>query len=76
MIADWKPIIFLVKGSKPNIIWNFIQNMIESKPPDSKTTLNYLFLPSSLAVFNVNPKKNLFHILFTAIILFVIMSGL
>ena len=35
IIADWKPIIFLVKGSKPNIVGDhFIHDMIESKPSD------------------------------------------
>jgi len=35
MIADWKPSIFLVKGSKPSIVGDyFIHDVIESKPPD------------------------------------------
>jgi hypothetical protein len=38
MIADWKPIIFLVKGSKPNIVGYFLHDMIESKPHNK--TLN------------------------------------
>jgi hypothetical protein len=38
MIVDWKPIIFLVKGSKPNILGDLIHDMIESKPLDK--TLN------------------------------------
>ena len=39
MIAEWKPILFLGKGSKPNIAGDyFIHDMVESKPPDK--TLN------------------------------------
>ena len=35
----WKPILFLVKGSKPNVAGDyFIHDMIESKPHDK--TLN------------------------------------
>jgi hypothetical protein len=34
IIADWKPILFLVKGSKPNLVGDLIHDMIESRPPD------------------------------------------
>jgi site-specific DNA-methyltransferase (adenine-specific) len=56
MIADWKPIIFLVKGSKPNIVGGFIHDMIESKPPDkslndwAQSTVESEYLISKLIV--------------------------
>jgi len=35
IIADWKPILFLVQGSKPIIAGDyFIHGIIESKPPN------------------------------------------
>jgi hypothetical protein len=34
MITDWNPILFLVQGSKPNIVGYLVNDMIESKPPD------------------------------------------
>jgi hypothetical protein len=37
IIADWKPILFLVKGSKPNVVGDLIHEMIESKPPKKDT---------------------------------------
>jgi len=35
IIADWKPILFLVQGSKPNIAGDYFRHgTIESKPPN------------------------------------------
>jgi hypothetical protein len=36
IMADWEPILILVKDSKPNIIGDLIHEMIESKPPEKK----------------------------------------
>ena len=58
MIADWKPIIFLIKGSKPNIVGDFIHDVIESKPPDkslndwAQSTVEAECLISKLTVEN------------------------
>jgi len=58
MIADWKPIIFVVKGSKPNIVGDFIHDMIESKHPDkslndwAQSTVEAEYLISKLTVEN------------------------
>jgi hypothetical protein len=58
MIADWKPIIFLIKGSKPNIVGDFIHDLIESKPPDkslndwAQSTVEAECLISKLTVEN------------------------
>jgi hypothetical protein len=58
MIAGWKPIIFLVKGSKPNIVGDFIPDVIESKPPDKslndwvQSTVEAEYLISKLTVEN------------------------
>ena len=58
IIADWKPILFLVKGSKPNIVGDFIHDMIESKPPDkslsnwAQSTVEAEYLISKLTVEN------------------------
>jgi DNA methylase/ParB-like nuclease domain len=59
MIADWKPIIFLIKGSKPNIVSDhFIHDLTESKPPDkslndwAQSTVEAEYLISKLTVEN------------------------
>jgi DNA modification methylase len=59
IIADWKPILFLVKGSKPNIAEDyFIHDVIESKPPDktlndwAQSTVEAQYLISKLTVEN------------------------
>jgi DNA modification methylase len=58
IIADWKPIIFLVKGSKPNIVGDFMHDVIESKPPDkslndwAQSTEEAEYLISKLTVEN------------------------
>ena len=58
MIADWKPIIFLVKGSKPNIIGDLIHDVVESKPPDkslndwTQSAVEVEYLISKLTVEN------------------------
>jgi hypothetical protein len=64
IIADWKPILFLVKGSKPNIAEDyFIHDVIESKPPDktlndwAQSTVEAQYLISKLTVENQS-KKN------------------
>jgi hypothetical protein len=33
-MADCKPILILVKDSKPNIVGDLMHEMIESKPPE------------------------------------------
>ncbi|MGA9169475.1 MAG: DNA modification methylase, partial [Nitrososphaeraceae archaeon] len=58
IIADWKPILFLVKGSKPNIAGDLIHDVIESKPPDktlndwAQSTVEAEYLISKLTVEN------------------------
>jgi DNA methylase/ParB-like nuclease domain len=58
MIADWKPILFLVKGSKPNLVGDLIHDVIESKPPDKtlndwiQSTVEAEYLISKLTVEN------------------------
>ena len=59
IIADWKPIFFLVQGSKPNIVGDyFIQDAIESKPPDktqndwAQRTVEAEYLISKLTLEN------------------------
>jgi DNA modification methylase len=59
MIADWKPIIFLIKGSKPNIVSDhFVHDVTESKPPDkslndwAQSTVEAEYLISKLTVEN------------------------
>jgi hypothetical protein len=59
IISDWKPILFLVQGCKPNIAGdNFIQDVIESKPSDktlndwAQSTVEAEYLISKLIVEN------------------------
>jgi hypothetical protein len=58
IIAGWKPILFLVKGSKPNIAGDLIHDVIESKPPDktlndwAQSTVEAEYLISKLTVEN------------------------
>ena len=58
IIADWKPILFLVKGSKPIIIGDLIHDVVDSKPPDKllnnwpQSTVEVEYLISKLTVEN------------------------
>jgi hypothetical protein len=58
MITDWNPIVFLVKGSKPNMLGDLMHDMIESKPPDktlndwAQSTVDAEYLISKLTVEN------------------------
>jgi hypothetical protein len=61
MITDWNPILFLVQGSKPNIVGYLVNDMIESKPPDKSLngwTQSTVKGPSVLSERRTSCRKN------------------